>query len=204
MPVTVVDHPLVQEALTALRDERTAPSAFRALARRISYGLLLEALRDLPGRTIEVRSPLATARGVDLEDLVAVPVLRAGLGMLDALTDLDPSIPVGYLGLQRDEETLEPAHYYRKLPPMRGRHALVLDPMLATGGSASAACASVRDAGPASIRFVCVVAAPEGIARLGADHPDVPVVTAAIDERLDERGYIVPGLGDFGDRLFGT
>ncbi|MFM7719284.1 MAG: uracil phosphoribosyltransferase [Actinomycetota bacterium] len=204
MSVTVVDHPLVAQLLTGLRDEATPTPAFRALARRIALALVLEATRDLPSRTVDVRTPLAPTRGVALEDLVVVPILRAGLGMLDATLELFPDVTVGYLGLERDEASLDAASYYRKFPPVDGRHVLVLDPMLATGGSGSAACTAVRERGPASIRFACVVAAPEGIARMTADHPDVPIVTAAIDERLNERGYIVPGLGDFGDRLFGT
>ncbi|MFM8944652.1 MAG: uracil phosphoribosyltransferase, partial [Actinomycetota bacterium] len=186
------------------RPAATPPAAFRVLARRLALALVLEATRDLPSRAVDVRTPLATTRGVTLDDLVVVPILRAGLGMLEAAIDLFPGVAVGYLGLERDESSLDAASYYRKLPPVEGRHVLVLDPMLATGGSGSAACTAVRERGPASMRFVCVVAAPEGIARMAADHPDVPVVTAAIDERLNDRGYIVPGLGDFGDRLFGT
>jgi uracil phosphoribosyltransferase len=139
-----------------------------------------------------------------LGDLVAVPILRAGLGMLEAVTELFPEVAVGYIGLERDEASLEPQSYYRKLPPVRGRHVLVLDPMLATGGSGSAATVAVKDGNPSSIAFVCVVAAPEGIRKMEADHPDVPIFTAAIDRQLNDRGYIVPGLGDFGDRLFGT
>lgn len=205
MSVTVVDHPLATHLLTTLRDRTTPPAVFREVARRLAVTLVLEAIRDLPTRPRLVRTPLADAEGVTIEDLVVVPVLRAGLGMLEAVTDLLPEVSVGYLGLERDEETLLARSYYRKFPPIDGRHVLVMDPMLATGGSGAAACTAVRDAGtPASLRFVCVVAAPEGIARLHADHPDVPVHTAAIDERLDHRGYIVPGLGDFGDRLFGT
>ena len=204
MSVTVVDHPLAGHLLTALRDETTPPPLFRTLAKRLALALVLEAIRDLPTREVSVRTPLATTRGVALDDLVVVPILRAGLGMLEATLELFPEVAVGYLGLERDEASLHAASYYRKLPPVAGRHVLVLDPMLATGGSGSAACAAVRERGPASIRFVCVVAAPEGLARMAADHPDVPIVTAAVDERLNERGYIVPGLGDFGDRLFGT
>jgi uracil phosphoribosyltransferase len=130
--------------------------------------------------------------------------VAAGLGMLEAVTDLFPEVAVGYVGLERDEASLQAQRYYEKLPPVAGRHVLVLDPMLATGGSGAAACAAIKRGGPADVRFVCVVAAPEGVARMDAEHHDVDIFAAALDERLDEHGYIVPGLGDFGDRLFGT
>jgi uracil phosphoribosyltransferase len=202
--VTVVDHALAGHLLAQLRSQDTAPPVFRTLAKRLALTLALEAIRDLPTAEITVRTPLEETTGRVLGDLVAVPILRAGLGMLEAVTELFPEVAVGYIGLERDEASLEPQSYYRKLPPVEGRHVLVLDPMLATGGSGSAATAAVREGGPRSIRFVCVVAAPEGIKRMEADHPDVPIFTAAIDRQLNERGYIVPGLGDFGDRLFGT
>jgi uracil phosphoribosyltransferase len=202
--VTVVDHPLAGHLLTQLRDQNTAPPVFRTLAKRLALALALEAIRDLPTVEVEVQGPLEPAKGRVLGDLVAVPILRAGLGMLEAVTELFPEVAVGYIGLERDEASLQPQSYYRKLPPVAGRHVLVLDPMLATGGSGSAATAAVREGGPASIRFVCVVSAPEGLARMGADHPDVPIFTAAVDRQLNEHGYILPGLGDFGDRLFGT
>jgi uracil phosphoribosyltransferase len=202
--VTVVDHALAGHLLAQLRTEATAPPVFRTLAKRLALTLALEAIRDLPTTEIAVRTPLEETTGRMLGDLVAVPILRAGLGMLEAVTELFPEVAVGYIGLERDEASLEPQSYYRKLPPVEGRHVLVLDPMLATGGSGSAATSAVKEGGPASIRFVCVVAAPEGIGRMEADHPDVPIFTAAIDRQLNERGYIVPGLGDFGDRLFGT
>jgi uracil phosphoribosyltransferase len=202
--VTVVDHALAGHLLAQLRSQETAPPVFRTLAKRLALTLALEAIRDLPTTEIAVRTPLEETTGHVLGDLVAVPILRAGLGMLEAVTELFPEVAVGYIGLERDEASLEPQSYYRKLPPVQGRHVLVLDPMLATGGSGSAATAAVREGGPRSIRFVCVVAAPEGIRRMEADHPDVPIFTAAIDRQLNERGYIVPGLGDFGDRLFGT
>lgn len=204
MSVTVVDHALAGHLLAQLRAEDTAPPVFRTLAKRLALTLALEAIRDLPTTEITVRTPLEETTGRVIGDLVAVPILRAGLGMLEAVTELFPEVAVGYIGLERDEASLEPQSYYRKLPPVEGRHVLVLDPMLATGGSGSAATAAVREGGPRSIRFVCVVAAPEGIKRMEADHPDVPIFTAAIDRQLNERGYIVPGLGDFGDRLFGT
>jgi uracil phosphoribosyltransferase len=202
--VTVVDHALAGHLLAQLRSEDTAPPVFRTLAKRLALTLALEAIRDLPSREITVRTPLEETTGLVIDDLVAVPILRAGLGMLEAVTELFPEVAVGYIGLERDEASLEPQSYYRKLPPVQGRHVLVLDPMLATGGSGSAATSAVKEGGPASIRFVCVVAAPEGIRKMEADHPDVPIFTAAIDRQLNERGYIVPGLGDFGDRLFGT
>jgi len=202
--VTVVDHALAGHLLAQLRAEGTAPPVFRTLAKRLALTLASEAIRDLPTTEIAVRTPLEETTGRVLGDLVAVPILRAGLGMLEAVTELFPEVAVGYIGLERDEASLEPQSYYRKLPPVRGRHVLVLDPMLATGGSGSAATAAVREGGPASIRFVCVVAAPEGIRRMETDHPDVPIFTAAIDRQLNDHGYIVPGLGDFGDRLFGT
>jgi uracil phosphoribosyltransferase len=202
--VTVVDHPLAGHLLTQLRDQDTAPPVFRTLAKRLALALALEAIRDLPTTEVEVQGPLERATGRVLGDLVAVPILRAGLGMLEAVTELFPEVAVGYIGLERDEASLRPQSYYRKLPQVAGRHVLILDPMLATGGSGSAATAAVREGGPASIRFVCVVSAPEGIAKMEADHPDVPIFTAAVDRQLNEHGYILPGLGDFGDRLFGT
>jgi len=204
MSVTVVDHPLARHLLTQLRDRDTPPPVFRTLAKRLALALALEAIRDLPTREVEIEGPLERSTGVAIDDLVAVPILRAGLGMLEAVTELFPEVAVGYIGLERDEASLQPQSYYRKLPEVHGRHVLILDPMLATGGSGSAATGAVREAGPASVRFVCVVSAPEGIARMEADHPDVPIFTAAIDRQLNERGYILPGLGDFGDRLFGT
>jgi len=202
--VTVVDHALAGHLLAQLRSEETAPPVFRTLAKRLALTLALEAIRDLPTTEIAVRTPLEETTGRVLDDLVAVPILRAGLGMLEAVTELFPEVAVGYIGLERDEASLEPQSYYRKLPPVEARHVLVLDPMLATGGSGSAATSAVKEGGPVSIRFVCVVAAPEGIRKMEADHPDVPIFTAAIDRQLNEQGYIVPGLGDFGDRLFGT
>ena len=204
MTVTLVDHPLAGHLLAQLRAQDTPPPVFRTLAKRLALALALEAIRDLPTEEVPVRTPLEDTTGRVLGDLVAVPILRAGLGMLEAVTELFPEVAVGYIGLERDEASLRPQSYYRKLPAVRGRHVLILDPMLATGGSGSAATSAVREGDPASIRFVCVVSAPEGIARMQADHPDVPIFTAAIDRQLNEHGYILPGLGDFGDRLFGT
>jgi uracil phosphoribosyltransferase len=204
--LTVVDHPLAADLLARLRDERTPPDLFRTLTRRLGWLLVLEATRDLATGPVNVPTPLETTTGeVVTERLVAIPVLRAGLGLLDAATDLYPDTVVGYLGMERDEITLQPRDYYAKLPPMDARRALVLDPMLATGGSGAAALTHIKaNATPRSISFVCVVAAPEGVERLAADHPDVPVFTAALDRQLNEQGFILPGLGDFGDRLHGT
>ena len=205
MSVTVVDHPLAEHLLVSLRDRSTPPPVFRTLAKRLALALTLEAIRDLPTEQITVETPLERTTGRVLGDLVAVPILRAGLGMLEAVTELFPEVAVGYIGLERDEASLQPQSYDRTLPPVSGRHVLVLDPLLATGGSGSAACSAVKDAGaPATIRFVCVVAAPEGIAKLQGDHPDIPIFTGALDRELNDHGYILPGLGDFGDRLFGT
>jgi uracil phosphoribosyltransferase len=204
--LTVVDHPLAADLLARLRDERTPPDLFRTLTRRLGWLLVLEATRNLATERIDVPTPLETTTGeVVAERLVAIPVLRAGLGLLDAATDLYPDTVVGYLGMERDEITLQPRDYYAKLPPMDGRRALVLDPMRATGGSGAAALTHIKaNATPRSISFVCVVAAPEGVERLATDHPDVPVFTAALDRQLNDQGFILPGLGDFGDRLHGT
>lgn len=205
MPLTVVDHPLASDLLTRLRDRRTGPAEFRSLTRRLGAILVVEATRDLPVVPVEVQTPLEPFTGSALGvDLVAIPVLRAGLGLLDAVTDLYPDTMVGYLGMERDEETHEPRDYYAKLPPLGGRHALLLDPMLATGGSGSAAAAYVKGAKPRGLTFVCVVAAPEGVARMEADHPEVSIVAGALDRQLNTNAYILPGLGDFGDRLYGT
>lgn len=203
--LTVLAHPLAGDLLARLRDTETPPERFRHLTRRLSTVLALEATRSLATRAAPVTTPVSTTTGHLLaRPIVAVPILRAGLGMLDAVTDLLPDVAVGYAGLERDEATLQPASYYLKIPPLADRPVLLLDPMLATGGSAVFATSLLKEAGATDVRLVCVVAAPEGVDRMAAEHADVPVVAAALDERLDERGYIVPGLGDFGDRLFGT
>lgn len=205
MSTTVVDHPLAAHLLVSLRDRSTPPTGFRSLTKRLTTVLILEATRDLPSRPRSVATPLEVTEGRTLvQPLVAVPILRAGLGMLDAVVELFPEVRVGYLGLERDEATFQPSEYYAKLPEMAEAHAFVLDPMLATGGSAVAALDSVKKAGAEWIRMVSVVSAPEGIKALEKAHPDVPVVTAAIDRELSDQAYILPGLGDFGDRLFGT
>jgi uracil phosphoribosyltransferase len=203
--LTVVDHPLAGTMLTALRDASTPPPLFRLLTKRLSLVLALEATRTVPTEPIRVTTPLAETDGRTFAaPLVAVPILRAGLGMLEAVTELFPEVAVGYLGLERDHATFQPSTYYTKLPPLQGSWVLLLDPMLATGGSATAACASLFSEDPARVTLLSVVAAPEGIERLTAEHPRLDVVTAAVDERLNDEAYIVPGLGDFGDRLFGT
>jgi uracil phosphoribosyltransferase len=203
--LTVVDHPLAATMLTALRDASTPPPLFRLLAKRLSLVLAMEATRAVPTTPRKVTTPLAEAEGTSFAaPMVAVPILRAGLGMLEAVTELFPEVPVGYIGLERDHATFQPSTYYSKLPPLEGAYVLLLDPMLATGGSAAAACTSLFAARPAKVTLLSVVAAPEGIERLAAEHPALDVVTAAVDERLNDAAYIVPGLGDFGDRLFGT
>jgi len=205
MPVQVVEHPLAKAMLAALRDRATPPPLFRLLAKRLALVLCVEATRSVPTVPVELETPLARATGARIaEPLVAVPVLRAGLGMLEAVTELFPEVAVGYVGLERDHATFEPSMYYSKLPPLEGRTALLLDPMLATGGSASAACSALEKAGAQRITLLSVVSAPEGISRLQHTHPAVDIFTAAIDQGLNDKAYIVPGLGDFGDRLFGT
>ncbi|MGI8773422.1 MAG: uracil phosphoribosyltransferase [Actinomycetota bacterium] len=205
MSVTVVEHPLAQHLLLALRDETTPPALFRALTKRLTAVLMLEATRDLPVRTQTVSTPIEETEGrVLARSIVAVPILRAGLGMLEAVVELFPEVRVGYLGLERDEATFQPSEYYAKMPRMDDAVTFVLDPMLATGGSAEAALRSVKEAGAPDVRMVSVVCAPEGVAALEKAHPDVVIVTAAIDRELNEHAYIMPGLGDFGDRLFGT
>ncbi len=203
--VRLLRHPLGDALLCQLRDRSTGVESFRAAAHRLSLLVCATALEELTVEVVPVETPLAPTNGARVaEAVVGVPVLRAGLGMLPALEALLPDVTVGYIGLERDEEHLTPTRYYGKLPDLVGRLVLLLDPMLATGGSAAAACDSLVAAGADRIVLACIVAAPEGLAHLGARHPHVPVVTAAVDEGLDARGYIVPGLGDFGDRLFGT
>ena len=204
--VILVRHPLVQDILLSLRDVTTEPDAFRRLAVRISVLLAAEALRELPARTETVMTPLGEATGQRVAaGVVVVPVLRAGLGMLDAVLELVPGARVGHIGLQRDEMTAIASRYYAKLPPrLADSHVLMIDPMLATGGSAVDAVDLIKDAGARRIQILCIVAAPEGIALVERHHPDVDIYTPVIDQSLDARKYIVPGLGDFGDRLYGT
>jgi uracil phosphoribosyltransferase len=204
--VHLVEHPVVQDILLELRDVRTTPERFRQLAGRISVFLAAEALRDLPTIEATVETPLGLARGCRCHgDVVMVPVLRAGLGMLPGLLELVPAARVGHIGLQRDERTAAASQYYAKLPAhLEDSYVLMIDPMLATGGSAVAALDMLSRAGARNMRLVCIVAAPEGIAAVEQVYPDVPIFTPVIDERLNEHKFIVPGLGDFGDRLYGT
>jgi uracil phosphoribosyltransferase len=204
--VHLVDHPLVHDALATLRDATTSPQAFRHMAMRISLLLASEATHDVPTSAIEVQTPLGPAAGRRVRDgVVVVPVLRAGLGMLDAVLELIPTARVGHIGLQRDEMTAVASRYYSKLPPnLTGAFVLMIDPMLATGGSAVAALDLIREAGAADVRMICIVAAPEGIALVERHHPDVHIYTPVVDQGLNSHKFIVPGLGDFGDRLYGT
>jgi len=205
MGMNVVDHPLATHLLLALRDRTTPPSLFRTITKRLTTVLMIEATKDLLTVTRTVSTPLEEASGETLaQPIVAVPILRAGLGMLDAVVELFPEVRVGYLGLERDEATFQPSEYYAKLPSLDDATTFVLDPMLATGGSASAALESVKKAGATTVRMVSVVSAPEGVKLLQDAHPDVDIVTAGLDRELNSSAYILPGLGDFGDRLFGT
>ena len=205
--VTVLDHPLVQHKLTLLRRQKTATAAFRQITRELSLLLAYEVTRDLPLEMIAIDTPLEPMEAPALagKKLCFVSILRAGNGILDGMLDLVPSARVGHVGLYRDPATLVPVEYYLKLPDdIADRLVIVVDPMLATGHSAAAALARLRQAGVTQLRFVCLLAAPEGLAVLHQEHPDVPVFTAAIDRGLDDHGYIRPGLGDAGDRLYGT
>lgn len=206
MPLHLVDHPLVHDALLELRDARTPPTAFRRAANRISVLLAAEALRDMPSSAWTVETPLTTARGRRVTaDVVVVPVLRAGLGMLDAVLELVPNARVGHIGLQRDEKTALASKYYSKLPPnLIDSYVLMIDPMVATGGSAAAAIDLIKVAGARNIRMICIVAAPLGVATLEKRHPDVDIFAPVVDKELNTQKLIVPGLGDFGDRLYGT
>jgi len=205
--VHVLDHPLIQHKLSLIRDKETGAKEFRELVSEIALLMAYEVTRDLPLKEVEIETPVskATAKVISGKKLGIVPILRAGLGMVDGMLKLIPAAKVGHIGLYRDPETLEPVGYYCKLPPdVEERELIVIDPMLATGGSASAALKLIKERGATSIKFVCLIAAPEGIERLQRDHEDVDIFVAAIDKCLNEHGYIVPGLGDAGDRLFGT
>jgi len=206
MSVHIVPHPLIHDALIQLRDVNTGTEDFRRIANRISVLLIAEALRDLPTERAVVTTPIERAEGRRVaRDVVVVPVLRAGLGMLDAVLELLPSARVGHIGLQRDERTAVASQYYAKLPPrLADSYVLMIDPMLATGGSAVVALDMLTRAGARDIRLVCIVAAPEGIAAVEKAYPNVPIFTPAVDDRLNDHKFIVPGLGDFGDRLYGT
>jgi uracil phosphoribosyltransferase len=205
--LTVVTHPLVQHKLTLMREKDTSTASFRKLLREISLLLAYEVTRELPMTTTRIETPLEAmdAPVIEGKKLALVSILRAGNGLLDGILELVPAARVGFVGLYRDPETLQPVQYYCKLPDhMEDRIAIVVDPMLATGNSSAAAVALLKQAGARQIRFLCLLAAPEGIARMKEAHPDVPIVTAAVDSHLNDHGYIVPGLGDAGDRMFGT
>lgn len=205
MPLRVSSHPLVADSLVGLRDRATEPEEFRALARKVITLLLYEATADLPVRHGTVQTPLKEAPATFVErEVVAIPVLRAGLGILGPALELLPRVSVGYIGLERDEGTAVARIYYQKLPNLVGKVPLLLDPMLATGGSAAQALDLIKEAGGRDPRMICVVAAPEGVKVLEERHPGVMIYAAALDEGLNDRAFIVPGLGDFGDRLFGT
>jgi uracil phosphoribosyltransferase len=205
--LTVISHPLVRHKLAVLRDSETSKKKFKELVDEIAMLMAYEVTKDLPLAPVEIDTPLERTTEMKLsgKKLTVVPILRAGLGMVEGVIRLIPSARVGHIGLFRDHDTLQPVDYYFKIPPEpEARDFILLDPMLATGGSASAATASLKRSGATRVRFVCLVAAPEGVQRMLDDHPDVHVYTAALDRELNEQGYILPGLGDAGDRLFGT
>jgi uracil phosphoribosyltransferase len=206
VPLHVVPHPIALDALAELRRKDTPPAAFRVAAHRLSTVVVTEGLRDLATERVAIETPLGPTTVPRVRDgIVLVPVLRAGLGMLDAALTLTPSARVGYIGLRRDEDTAQPSRYYARVPEgLQNSTVVLIDPMLATGGSASAALDLLKGAGATNLRLICLVAAPEGVAALERMHPDVAIYTPVVDERLNDRKFIVPGLGDFGDRLFGT
>ncbi len=204
--VIVFDHPLIAHKLATIRDKQSTHRTFRAALHQIAGLMVFEVTRELPTREIEIETPMMTTRCRVLAGAITiVPVLRAGLGMIDGILDVMPEARVGHLGLARDERTLEPHAYLNKLPrALDDGPVILLDPMLATGGSASAALTMLRQAGASDIRMICLVAAPEGIERLRREHPDVTIYAAALDDRIDAHGFILPGLGDAGDRMYGT
>ena len=205
--LTVIRHPLIRHKLAVLRDKETSKKKFKELVDEIATLMAYEVTRDLPVHEVEIDTPLerTTEEMIAGKKLTLVPILRAGLGMVDGVLRLMPSVRVGHIGLYRDHDTLQPVDYYFKIPPEpEARDFIVLDPMLATGGSAAAAVSSLKRSGATRVRFMCLVAAPEGVKRMQQDHPDVQVYAAALDRELDSSGYIRPGLGDAGDRLFGT
>ena len=206
MPVLVLDHPLAAHILTHLRDKTTKPATFRTLAYHLSLFLAIDATAGVEAEDRKIETPLEpmTGRVLAHQPLVVVPIMRAGLGMVQPFTDLFPDVSVGYVGLERDHETAKPRSYYCKLPPLASRHVFIVDPMLATGGSAVAALSVVKQHGGTDVRLVCIVSAPEGVAEVEKHHPGTIIHTAAIDRGLNDRKYILPGLGDFGDRLYGT
>lgn len=201
----ILQHPLADHALTHLRDRTTKPATFRTLSHQLGLLLALDATRDLPTRSHAVNTPLEPHTGKILaEGLIVVPILRAGLGMVQPYLDLFPEVSVGYVGLERDHQTAVARSYYCKLPPLAGKRVLCVDPMLATGGSAVTALDLLREAGAIQLSLVVIVASPEGVAAVEKAHPSVPIFTAALDRELNVKKYILPGLGDFGDRLYGT
>lgn len=203
----IADHPLIQHKVTILRDKRTSSKQFRELIREITELLVYEATRDLPLCAVNVETPMETTKSnvIAGRKLAFVPILRAGLGMVDGAVELVPSARVGHIGLYRDHDTLQPVEYYCKLPgDIEQRDVIVLDPMLATGGSAIDAISQIKERHPRSIKFMCIIAAPEGLKALNEAHPDVQIYCASLDRCLNENGYILPGLGDAGDRIFGT
>jgi uracil phosphoribosyltransferase len=204
--VKVVKHPLIQHKLSLLRSRETGTKEFRETLQEIAGLMAYEITRDLPVREVRIETPLRSCKADQLaKEVVLVPVLRAGLGMVEGISNLIPTAKVGHMGLYRDHQTLEPMQYYAKFPDnLSDAVVLLLDPMLATGGSASAAVSNLKSEGASHIKLICIVGAPEGVARIEQDHPDVDIYLAALDEGLNESGYIVPGLGDAGDRLFGT
>ncbi|MEM5795400.1 MAG: uracil phosphoribosyltransferase [Bacillota bacterium] len=207
MDVRVLDHPLIQHKLAIIRDESTGPKGFRELLEEIATLMAYEVTRDLPVCETEVQTPVAKAKVKMIcgKKLGVIPILRAGLGMVSGILRLIPAAKVGHIGVYRDPETLKPVEYYCKLPTdVAERDFIIVDPMLATGGSAAAAIGFLKERGAKQIKLMCLVAAPEGVKTVNTQHPDVEIYTAALDERLNDHGYIVPGLGDAGDRLFGT
>ncbi|MGD2101858.1 MAG: uracil phosphoribosyltransferase [Acidimicrobiia bacterium] len=205
MPITILEHPLATDLLTVLRDKDTEPPTFRQITERLGYLLVAEALSDMVTDEVEIETPLEATTGIRLHrPVVAVAVLRAGLGLLHTVLTLIPDAAIGFAGVQRNEETAEPMEYYTKFPALDSARVLILEPMLATGGSLSWAIDKVKENGARDIVSVCVVAAPEGVKAIEDSHPDVRVVAAALDRELDANYYIAPGLGDMGDRLFGT
>lgn len=205
--VCVFDHPLIQHKLSILREKSTSVKEFREIVSEIAMLMCYEATRDLPLEEVEIETPVAVAKvnRIAGKKLAIVPILRAGLGMVDGMVSMMPNVKVGHIGLFRDPETLEPVKYYYKMPPdIEERDIIVVDPMLATGGSASAAIQFLKEDGVKHIKLMCIIGAPEGVKRMQEDHPDVDIYVAALDEKLNDHGYIVPGLGDAGDRIFGT
>jgi uracil phosphoribosyltransferase len=205
--LTVVDHPLVQHKLTLMREKENSTASFRQLLREISLLLAYEVTHELPVTTKRIETPMCEmgAPVIEGKKLVLVSILRAGNGLLDGILELVPAARVGFVGLYRDEETLKPVQYYFKVPKnLEDRCVILVDPMLATGNSSVAAVDLMKEAGAKDIRFLCLLAAPEGVEKMKQAHPDVPIITASLDDHLNEKGYIVPGLGDAGDRMFGT